>query len=156
MKSIIDLTSFKPDDQFEWEDFVRLSNQINSINQAELSNELETQAAVYSYYGGVLSKIKREVDLQENTLSKLEADIRSSFYKSYKDENKAKPTDKMTEAQVIKDESYQLVKRNIIDLEYKYNLFKGLLHGLDQKKDCLIQLSSNRRAETKLYDRLND
>lgn len=156
MKTIIDLTSFKPGDEFEWEDFVKLSNRINSINQVDLSNELEHQAAVYSYYGGILSNIKRDLDLQENTLNKLEADIRSSFYKSYKDEHKTKPTDKMTEAQVLSNDAYQSVKKSIIHLEYKYNLFKGLLHGLDQKKDCLVQLSSNRRAETKLYDRLND
>jgi len=33
----------------------------------------------------------------------------------------------------------------------KYTLLKGLVSSLDHKKDMLVQLSSNRRAETNLY-----
>lgn len=152
MKSIIDLTYFKPDDNFEWEDYVKLSNKITSIDQSNINNELEIHSAIYSYYAGILHKIKRELDLQQCTLDKLGADIRSTFFAQYKVLNGAKPTEKIIESEVIRNSDVQNLKKVIIDLEYKYNLFKGLSYGLEHRKDCLIQLSSNKRAEIKLYD----
>lgn len=150
MKNIVDLTKFKPSDNFEWEDYVDLSNRVNSIDVTNINNELSLHSAAYSYYNGVMHKIKREVDHQNNILERLEADIRSSFVKSYMATNKTKPTDKMAESTVLTNDDYQNQKKHIIDLEYKYNLFKGLTYALEHRKDCLVQLSSNLRAETKL------
>jgi hypothetical protein len=150
MKNIVDLTKFRPDDNFEWEDYVILSNKVNSIDTNNINNELSLHSAAYSYYNGVLHKVKRELDLQNNILERLEADIRSSFIKSYMAVNKTKPTDKMAESTVLTNDDYQNQKKCIIDLEYKYNLFKGLCYAMEHRKDCLVQLSSNLRAENKL------
>lgn len=150
MKNIVDLTNFNPQDSFSWQQYVTLANKVASIDKHDISGELSDHSAIYAYYNGVMHTIKRDVDWENNTLERLEADIRTTFVKEYMATNKTKPTDKMIESQVIINSDYQTQKKTIIDLEYKYNLFKGLAYSLDHRKDCLVQLSSNQRAEAKL------
>jgi hypothetical protein len=147
MAKLIDLTNFDPDSNFGWSDYVDLSNKITTITQHTLSQDLETHASVYAYYAGVMNKLKKSLDLAESTLEKLNADIRLRYHR----ESKSKLTEKMLEAHVVSNDDYNKLKQDIIDLEYKYNLFKSLCHSLEHRKDMLVQLSSNKRNETKLY-----
>jgi len=46
---------------------------------------------------------------------------------------------------------FTVYTKSVNDASFKYTLLKGLVSALDHKKDMLVQLSSNRRAETNLY-----
>ena len=46
---------------------------------------------------------------------------------------------------------YAVYTKSVTDASFQYTLLKGLVSALEHKKDMLVQLSSNRRAETNLY-----
>jgi hypothetical protein len=142
----------KPNEELSWETYVDVSDNLGTIDKTDISGELVNHSALFAYYNGILNNSKLEVDLLTSLMEKLEAEIRTRVYKEYKAENKSKPTDKYLEMSVLSDNLYQEQKDKLIRLEYKYNLLKGLVNSLEHRKDCLIQLSSNSRAEMKLYD----
>ena len=63
----------------------------------------------------------------------------------------AKQTAKDLDDFVESTSEYAVYTEKVNEASFKYTLLKGLVSSLDHKKDMLVQLSSNRRAETNLY-----
>jgi adenine C2-methylase RlmN of 23S rRNA A2503 and tRNA A37 len=52
---------------------------------------------------------------------------------------------------VFSNEDIREKQKKLNDATFKYELLKGLVRSLEQKKDMLQQVSANKREEIKLY-----
>ena len=146
-----DFIFIKPTEDLTWERYIEISNNLTKINKDDVSYELMEYTSVFAYYNGILNTYKFELDRAQHIIDQSEATIRSICDQDYRAHNNSKPTDKYLEMKVNTNEEYQTFIKGKTKLDYKYNLMKGLVHSLEFKKDCLVQLSSNNRAEAKLY-----
>ena len=130
-----------------WENFVEISDSIVQFDKNNINEELERQASVYSYYVGLLGKSKKDMDDASLKLVQFMAQTR----KDKKSETSEKQTAKDLDDYVMSHSDYFFLVTKANDAQFKYSLIRGLVQALEQKKDMLVQLSANFRAETNLY-----
>ena len=133
---------------FTWQDYKNLTDSIMDFNENDIDMEMRRQSTVFAYYNGLAAKAKREFNFIHSEVTRLVSDLRSS----HKQESKTKLTAKDLDDLVNIDEDYQKALSEMNEASFKYEIIKGLCRALEQKKDMLVQLSSNQRAETKLYN----
>ena len=75
----------------------------------------------------------------------------SKLRKEAKRESRVKLTAKDLDDRVFTNDQYLARQTAVDDAVFKYELLKGLVRALEQKKDMLQQVSANKREETKLY-----
>lgn len=132
--------------------YARLVDNVCQINMNNIEEELKNQAAFYSHYAGLLAEAKKDQSDLESSLECMRANKRILYTSLYiKNPQSGKPTDKNLEAAVNADGDILELCRKINEQERKYNLLRALVTGLDHKRDCLVQISSNNRAEAKIY-----
>mgnify|MGYP003646389851 CR=1 FL=1 len=134
-------------DDLTWENYVDIADTITLFNEHEIDTEMARQASVYSYYQGLLSISKQKLDDANLTLTQYTAMTR----KEKKDASSVKLTAKDLDDYVESRDTFRVHTKSVNDAQFKYTLLKGLVSSLEHKKDMLVQLSSNRRAETNLY-----
>lgn len=127
--------------------FKDISDAVVKFDPNSIDNEMVRQASIYSYYHGMMVVAKRFANDKETDLTRLMAKLRSG----YKNSTTAKLTAKDLDDLVMADDSYNLAQNEVHEAIMKYELLKGLVRSLEQKKDMLQQVSANRREETKLY-----
>ena len=130
-----------------WENYVDIADGLTQFDKHEIDTEMARQASIYSYYQGLLSISKKKLDDANLDLTKFMAQTR----KEKKSSTVAKQTAKDLDDFVESTPEYGVYNEKVNDASFKYTLLKGLVSSLDHKKDMLVQLSSNRRAETNLY-----
>ena len=130
-----------------WENYVDIADGVTQFNKHEIDDELARQASVYPYYQGLLSVAKKRLDDANLDLTKFTAQTR----KDQKASTAAKQTAKDLDDFVESSSEFAVYTSKVNDASFKYTLLKGLVSSLEHKKDMLVQLSSNRRAETNLY-----
>ena len=129
-----------------WENFVEISDSIVKFDKSNINEELERQASVYSYYIGLLGKSKKDMDDANLKLVQFMAETRKE-----KKTDGGKQTAKDLDDYVMSHPDYFFLVTKANDSQFKYSLIRGLVQSLEQKKDMLVQLSANSRAETNLY-----
>jgi len=134
-------------DDLTWENYVDIADAITSYDKHNIDDEMTKQASIYSYYQGLLSVAKKSLDDSNLDLTKFMAQTR----KEKKSSTAAKQTAKDLDDFVESTPEYGVYNERVNECSFKYTLLKGLVSSLDHKKDMLVQLSSNRRAETNLY-----
>jgi predicted nucleotide-binding protein len=134
-------------DDLTWENYVDIADEVTHFNKHAIDDELARQASVYSYYQGLLSIAKKKLDEANLDLTKYTAQTR----KDKKMSTVAKQTAKDLDDFVESSSEFIAYSKKVNDAYFKYTLLKGLVSSLEHKKDMLVQLSSNRRAETNLY-----
>lgn len=127
--------------------FKDISDAVVKFDPNSIDNEMVRQASIYSYYHGMMVVAKKFANDKETDLTRLMAKLRSG----YKNSTTAKLTAKDLDDLVMADDSYNLAQNEVHEAIMKYELLKGLVRSLEQKKDMLQQVSANRREETKLY-----
>jgi hypothetical protein len=130
-----------------WENYVDIADSVTQFDKHAIDDELTRQASVYSYYQGLLSVSKNKLDQANLELTKFTAQTR----KEKKSSTMAKQTAKDLDDFVESTTEFAVYTERINEASFKYTLLKGLVSSLEHKKDMLVQLSSNRRAETNLY-----
>lgn len=135
-------------DDLNWENYVDIAENICQYDKHAIDDEMTRQASVYSYYQGLLSIAKKALDEANLYLTTFTAQAR----KNQKGATVAKQTAKDLDDFVESSEGFAEFSKEVIDTQFKYTLLKGLVSALDHKKDMLVQLSSNRRSETKMYN----
>ena len=130
-----------------WENYVDIADSVTQYDKHEIDTEMARQASIYSYYQGLLSVAKNRLDEANLTLTKYSAIAR----KEKKNSSTTKQTAKDLDDFVMSEPEFALYTKKVNDAQFKYTLLKGLVSSLEHKKDMLVQLSSNRRAETNLY-----
>jgi len=132
---------------FTWENYKDISDALIQFDEGEVENEMFRQASIYSYYYGIMSAAKRDMNDLSGDVVRLLAKLRSGYKHSATGKLTAKDLDDL----VFADESYQTAQDEVNEATFKYELLKGLVRALEQKKDMLQQVSANKREETKLY-----
>ena len=130
-----------------WENYVDIADGLTQFDKHEIDTEMARQASIYSYYQGLLSISKKKLDDANLNLTKFTAQTR----KEKKSSTVAKQTAKDLDDFVESTPEYGVYNEKVNEASFKYTLLKGLVSSLDHKNDMLVQLSSNRRAETNLY-----
>jgi hypothetical protein len=130
-----------------WENYVDIADSVIRFDKHEIDTEMAKQASVYSYYQGLLSIAKNKLDEANLTVTTYIAQTR----KDKKNASTTKQTAKDLDDFVESSPDYAVYTKKANDASFKYTLLKGLVSSLEHKKDMLVQLSSNRRAETNLY-----
>lgn len=134
-------------DDLTWENYVDIADGITQYDKHAIDDEMARQASIYSYYQGLLSVAKKRLDDANLALTTYTAKTR----KDQKASTVAKQTAKDLDDFVESSSDYSLYNGKVNEASFKYTLLKGLVSSLEHKKDMLVQLSSNRRAETNLY-----
>ena len=131
-----------------WSNYYDLSDAIIKFDKHNIENEMMRQASQYSYWQGLCSQAKRDLDYANMQLTQYTTSTRNNF----RDESSRKLTAQNLDDLVESTESWTIYTKSVIAANYKYTMLKGLVQSLEQKKDMLQQLSANNRAETKLYN----
>jgi len=135
-------------DDLTWENYVDISDSIVRFDKNNIDDELQKQASVYSYYTGLCGMSKKDMDSANLKLTQFMAQTR----KDKKNSNlAAKQTAKDLDDFVSSTEEFHILSGEVNNCQFKFTLLKGLVQSLEQKKDMLVQLSANSRAETNLY-----
>jgi hypothetical protein len=134
-------------DDLTWDNYVDIADSVTLFNELEIDTEMARQASVYSYYQGLLSISKQKLDDANLTLTQYTALTRKEKKESSSVKQTAKDLDDFVESR----DTFHVYSKAVNDAQFKYTLLKGLVSSLEHKKDMLVQLSSNRRAETNLY-----
>jgi hypothetical protein len=135
-------------DKINLEVYIDLCDRLTKIDKYQLEDELKRQSSIYAYYSGAMIIAKQRMDQLEIQIEQKSASVRLAAV----DSSDKKITDKNLEAIVTADPDISSLKQDYNNLTTRYSLLKSLVTALDHKKDMLIQLSSNQRAETKLYN----
>jgi len=134
-------------EDFTWENYKDISDALVQFNEYEVENEMMRQASVYSYYYGLMGMAKKMVNERSLQLTRFMSKLR----KEAKSSSSVKLTAKDLDDLVFADDQYHARQTALDDATFKYELLKGLVRALEQKKDMLQQVSANKREETKLY-----
>ncbi len=134
-------------EDFTWENYKDISDALVKFNEYEVENEMFRQASIYSYYYGLMGMAKKMVNERSLALTRFMSQLR----KEAKSSSSVKLTAKDLDDLVFADDQYHARQTALDDATFKYELLKGLVRALEQKKDMLQQVSANKREETKLY-----
>jgi hypothetical protein len=134
-------------DDFTWENYKDISDALVNFTDHGVEDEMFRQASIYSYYYGLMSKAKRMLNESSVEITRYAANLR----KVSKRESSTKLTAKDLDDIVFGDDYYSELQSSVDEATFKYEMLKGLVRALEQKKDMLQQVSANKREETKLY-----
>lgn len=128
------------------ETYQKIALKLARIDRDSVEDELGRFPSFYTYYYGFLVHTKAQLDLAELELEERKSEIRRSG---------RGPGVKLTVAAgedlVNSSEEIQELNRVVQRLSTIYSFMKGICNTLEHKKDMLVQLSANKRQETKLY-----
>jgi len=134
-------------EDFTWENYKDISDALVTFNDYEVENEMFRQASIYSYYYGLMSMAKKMVNERSLQLTRFSSQSR----REAKQQTMKKLTAKDLDDLVFANQEYSVKQTALDDATFKYEMLKGLVRALEQKKDMLQQVSANKREETKLY-----
>ena len=131
-------------------DYLSISKKYLQISELEIDTTLMNHSAIYAYFAALLSYAKNvrddlsiELDKQESlTMKKRTSDMASSGQKV---------TQTALNSYVLSVPEIVELKNKLTKADSKYSLAKSLVNALDHQKDCLVQISANKRAEAKLF-----
>lgn len=132
-----------------WEYYAEV-NQSLLIIGSDIVEELMKQTQRYAYFAGIAAYAQKRFDEISSKLDRYTSIIRKQKQEQLTSSG-AKVTEKLLDAYVLSLPEYKELEDEKIEASYKLNLAKNLVTALSHRKDMLIQLSANTRAETKLH-----
>lgn len=138
-------------EQLDWETYVVLSEGLTTIDALRVEKELTTQPKLFSYYAGLFETAKKDVEKLEIELTQAVARAKIDAATSLKSSG-VRPTAALLETHAETDPDVVELTENLTNVKYKMGLLKSLMQALSHKKDCLVQISANQRAEKGLYN----
>jgi len=134
----------------DWDLFVDISDSIIRIDENNIDSELIKHASQFSYYSGLCDLSKRDVEQCSLKLTQFSSETRKEHAVVCKAGGK-KATAKDLDDHVFSHPTYIELSTAYNDANHKLNLLKSLVYSFIHKKDMLIQLSANSRAEKNIY-----
>ena len=131
------------------ESYLDITKRYLKVDELTVDKALYQHTGVYAFFGAVQAYAKRELDKASNDFEYVEATCREAR-RSELVESGNKATDRALDAHV---KTLSAVKEKIRLKEsasYKYLLAKNIVNSLEHQKDMLVQISANKRAESKL------
>ena len=135
-------------EDFTWENFTLIGKELSKIDRENLNGELAQHPTLFQQYISLVALSKRQLD-------ELAADLNITTSRIRKEHKQASFPKKMTakdlDDMVFIDSEYVQAVEKVTEATHKYLMVKGMVSTMEHKKDCLVQLSSNSRQETRLY-----
>ena len=127
------------------------------IVEEDLDNELKKQPALYTFYARILAMQKALVDSAKNELREYEGRLYTLLKFRLQERDGKKPTQADIEGEMSRDVQLRDKRRRLVELQLQLDVLWSIRDSLAQKKDCLMTLAANKRAEwsTDLYLRRN-
>ena len=137
-------------DNLDMETYNEICQNITRIDRSNMDVELSRHASHYSYYSAMQDLCKRRLDDGNLELTMYMARTRKLRTEECVGFAK-KPTAKDLDDFVLSQDEYRQLSLEINELTLKHNMLRSLVQSLGQKKDLLVQLSANMRAEKNIY-----
>lgn len=128
------------------EQAIDLSKHFLKIDTENLEPYLANQAHLFFFFTVAFTKVKKEYEIALAESGRTYFRVREEAEKI----TTKKITEKYIEAYVNSNTEIIEEKRILSNLENQMEVLKGLLKSLEHRRDMIVQLSSNKRAETKL------
>tara|TARA_R110002020_G_scaffold400856_1_gene611161 strand:+ start:1990 stop:2436 length:447 start_codon:yes stop_codon:yes gene_type:complete len=137
-------------DNLDMATYNEICDNITKIDRTNMDVELSRHASHYSYYSAMQDLCKKRLDDKNLDLTMYMARTRKEKTEEGRTLTK-KPTAKDLDDYVLSQQEYGAICREVNELTLKYNMLRSLVQSLGQKKDLLVQLSANMRAEKNIY-----
>lgn len=124
-----------------------------SLSEHNLQEVMTQHPSVYAFFGGVNAYAKKEMDLASLLLETREAELREARREELKSLGQ-KVTDRSLDGYLKTLSELQALSAGVVKKSHKYHLSRNIMSSLDHQKDIIVQLSANKRAETKLIEQL--
>lgn len=138
-------------EDFTWDNYKDISDGVVRFDENTVDSEMTRQASMYSYYHGLMSLAKKSINDQQTALGRFAGEFRKTVKDSAAARGASKMTAKDLDDAVFSSPEYFERTNKLNEMNFKFELLKGLVRALEQKKDMMQQVSANRREETKLY-----
>lgn len=136
-------------DTFE-DEYLSISKKYLQINDSDIESTLLNHSAIYAYFASLLAYAKRERDSISISLDKRESEIMKEKSSDLRSKGQ-KATQSGLNSYVLSVPELVDIRSKLVLADSKYSLAKSIINALDHQKDCLIQISANKRAEAKLF-----
>ena len=113
------------------------------IDLHELTNEFKRFSILMYRYCQVRARMEKRRDIAKAFLK----ETRARAYKRIKSDRDTKHSEKSLEAEIDCDQEVLDAQKKFIDAEHDASTWNGAVDSMKAKKDCLIQLGSDRRKE---------
>lgn len=113
------------------------------VNVADLTTEFRNFPSTMYRYSVHRAKIEANRDVAKAKLK----EVRAIVYKRVKSDTSAKHTQTSIEAEIDTDPAVIEAQMKFIRAEHDATTWAGAVESMRSKKDCLIQLGSDRRKE---------
>jgi len=133
------------------ETYLEITKQYLQVNETTIDQRLFQHTGIYAFFGAVLAYAKQKMDEASNDLDREEATTRE-FRRSELLEEGKKATDRALDGYVKTVLSVQKSQAKHRASAHSYHLAKNIINSLDHQKDMLVQISANKRAESKLIN----
>lgn len=131
------------------DNYSKYAEEYTHLNPSNIDHLLERLPVHYAFFGGVHAYAKSLYDQALAKFITVEAEL-SQKIKYELESNGKKATVHAIEKAVITSVEYSIAQKKVHTTNYKLLLSKNLMSSLDYAKDLLVQISANRRNETKL------
>ena len=123
-----------------------LSKKLLELDLDNVYIHLKDQSYTFFYFSMCMAKLNKDYRDILIDLNKIKFEIR----KKEEESTQKKLTEKYLEAFVEAHPDVILQQKRVNDYDCQLEIFKGLVRALEQRRDMLVQMSSNKRAEIKL------
>ena len=132
------------------DEYLTISKKYLQINDSDIETTLMNHSAIYAYFASLLSYAKKVRDEESIKLDREESETMKKRTAELK-ANGQKVTQSSLNSYVLSVPELVQIRQELVDADSKYSLAKSLINALDHQKDCLVQISANKRAEAKLF-----
>lgn len=118
--------------------------QATSLNPSDLENEMLRMASLYTRFGLLTAKARRQRDAAKANLELVEAKLDGLLREKHKE---AKVTEARLRAELVQQSKYQEAHSTLIEANGTLSALETVLMALQMKRDMLVQLNKNAERE---------
>lgn len=115
------------------------------FNPNNIQKEVCTQASKYAWFSSLHESSRYLLKCKERDLEELYSDLEYELKTSWK--HRFKPTENSVKNCILRDQRYRNLRRQVEKLQYQTNQLLAAKKDFEMRKDLLIQVSANNRAE---------
>tara|TARA_R100001509_G_scaffold125778_2_gene79260 strand:+ start:150 stop:596 length:447 start_codon:yes stop_codon:yes gene_type:complete len=130
--------------------YLSISKKYLHVPESDIDTTLRNHSAIYAYFAALLSYAKRIKDNKAIEVDKTESEVMEKR-RAELEMSGQKATQGALNSYVLSVPLIVQLKEELATADSKYSLAKSFINALDHQKDCLVQISANKRAEAKLF-----
>lgn len=123
-----------------------LTKELLKLDLENIYANLKDQSYTFFYFSMAMARLKKDHEDLLVDLNQLKFKVR----KEVEEASQKKLTEKYLEGFVDSHPDVVKLYKKVNEYDSQLEIFKGLVRALEQRRDMIVQMSSNRRAEIKL------